>query len=201
MYSYLREAILSGSLAPGERLVETSLAERASISRTPVREALQRLEVDGLVRTAGRGVEVTDLSVDELRDLCVAREGMEALAARLAATSRSEVDVTTLKHLMDEMRTAVASGALDKVVATNHSFHDAIWRASRNSYLFRALSELRNMIERMQPTTLDVRERQDQALDEHERLLDAIAIQDADNASAIAADHSRAAMALRLTRG
>ena len=106
IYDWLRGAILSGELRPDERLVEETIARRARVSRTPVREALQRLEMDGLVRITGRGVMVTAYSDDELYDLCVAREGMEGLVARLAANSRTDFDLLTFEHIMEETREA-----------------------------------------------------------------------------------------------
>src|ERR1051326_8637601 len=88
LYDHLRAAIVQGTLEPNTRLVELALAREAGISRTPVREALHRLEVDGLVRTSSRGMVVVDFSEDELVELCVAREGIESMVARLAAAAR-----------------------------------------------------------------------------------------------------------------
>ncbi|HYZ00761.1 MAG TPA: GntR family transcriptional regulator [Candidatus Binatia bacterium] len=199
VYGQLRAAILGGELRPGERLVEETVATQHRVSRTPVREALHRLEVDGLVRTANRGVAVVDLDGDELADLCVAREGMEGLAARLAATSRTELDLAALGHVVDETRGATASGDVARLVELNHAFHEGVWRAARNRYLAGELRLLRSLIEGRQDTTLRSPARQVESLAEHAELLQLLRCGDEAAAEALTRRHFQAAMALRLT--
>jgi DNA-binding GntR family transcriptional regulator len=199
LYAYLREAILSGELAPNERLVEATLAQTAHVSRTPVREALKRLEMDGLVKTtSSRGVVVTAFSYDELHDLCVAREGMEGLAARLAASSRSEFDLVNLDHTMEQTAAAVERADVPRLVDLNHAFHEAVWRASRNRYLAQELRLLRGLIERMQQTTLTTPDRQRQMLQEHGETVEALRRGDSEAAEKITRHHFQRAMAIRL---
>jgi DNA-binding GntR family transcriptional regulator len=199
LYVYLRQAILSGELAPNQRLVETELARTANVSRTPVREALKRLEIDGLVRTtSSRGVVVAGFSYDELHDLCVARAGMEGLAARLAARSCTEFDIVNLDHVMEETVVAVAQKDVSRLVELNHAFHEAMWRASRNRYLAQELRLLRSLIERLQQTTLTTPERQQQMLEEHSAVVDALRRGDAEAAEHITQQHFFRAMAIRL---
>jgi DNA-binding GntR family transcriptional regulator len=198
VYGRLRTAILRGELRPGERLVEEAVASQHHVSRTPVREALHRLQVDGLVRTGGRGVAVVDLDEDELADLCVAREGMEGLAARLAAGSRTELDLTALGHLVEETREATAAGDVGRLVELNHAFHETVWRAARNRYLAGELRLLRSLIERLQETTLGSRSRQVDSLAEHTELLELLRRGDGTAAESLTRRHFQAAMALRL---
>jgi DNA-binding GntR family transcriptional regulator len=199
VYGELRAAILRGELRPGERLVEEAVASRHRVSRTPVREALHRLEVDGLVRTASRGVAVVDLDEDELADLCVAREGMEGLAARLAAGSRTELDLASLEHLVEETRCATAVEDVTRLVELNHAYHETVWRAARNRYLAGELRLLRTLIERRQDTTLRSRSRRAEALAEHVQLLEHLRRGDGAAAESLTRRHFQAAMALRLT--
>jgi DNA-binding GntR family transcriptional regulator len=199
LYNLLREAILSGELGPGERLVEDAIAREAKVSRTPVREALHRLESDGLVQPSSQGMVVTAHSEDELYDLCVARLGIEGLVARLAAGARTELDVANFEHIIEETRVATDLADVPRLVELNHAFHEAVWRAGRNRYLASELRLLRGLIERLQPTTLSVRSRQLQAYREHVDLADAVGHGDAASAESIARGHFETAMAIRLS--
>jgi DNA-binding GntR family transcriptional regulator len=203
LYNWLRAAILSGELRPHERLVETSIAELASVSRTPVREALHRLEVDGLVGEGeGGGLEVWGFSLDELADLCAVRETLEGMATELAAVSRSELEIATLRSIVQAEEDALGidegSGVVERRVELNHSFHETLWRASRNRYLADELKHLRSLIERLQDTTLRHRDRLRQAVSEHTEIVDALEARDASTAGALARKHFRNAMATRL---
>lgn len=198
LYEALRDAILRGELEPGERLVEEAIASAASVSRTPVREALRKLEVDGLARDSGHGMVVAELSYDDLAELCVVREYLEGLACRLAAISRSEFELASLHQIMRDARMATERGDVKQLVALNNAFHETIWQAGRNRYLAQQLRTLRGLIERLQTTTFRVPERRREALVEHEAIVKAIERNDADAAERLAREHFRKAMALRL---
>jgi DNA-binding GntR family transcriptional regulator len=203
LYDYLRAAILAGNLEQHERLVESALAERAAVSRTPVREALHRLEVDGLVQPSpGGGVEVFSLTSEELADLCAVREVLEGMASGLAASSRTEIDLAALQSVVESEAQADEAGSSDVEtrVLLNHSFHDTLWRISRNRYLAAKLQEIRARIEGRSDSTLHSLERQAQALGEHRQLLDAIASKDSETAERLARVHVRNAMAARMIR-
>jgi DNA-binding GntR family transcriptional regulator len=200
LYDYLRDAIVSGELKPRERLVESHVAQLAAVSRTPVREALHRLEVDGLVQESDRGVEVCGFTMDEMADLCAVRETLEGMAASLAAVSRSDVDLVMLRKIL--AADAASDGdrdATDAQIRLNHSFHETIWHASRNRYLAAELRSLRHLIERLQDTTLRSPERRLEALAEHRELLDAIERRDGVEAERLARLHFHHATIARLT--
>src|SRR5439155_25490149 len=198
LYAYLRRAIHEGDLRPNERLVEAEIAELAGVSRTPVREALHKLQVDGLVTVTGRGFVVGTISTDELVELCAVRETLEGMAAGLAARSRTEMDLIALGHIAEEFRSAAARGDLPDLVKFNHAFHEAIWQAARNRYLAGQLHALRGQIERLQPTTLAVPERQPIATAEHQAIVAAIEEQQVEQAERTTRNHFQGAMALRL---
>jgi DNA-binding GntR family transcriptional regulator len=201
LYNWLRAAILTGDLKPHERLVETTIAELASVSRTPVREALHRLEVDGLIGEGENGgLEVIGFSLDELADLCAVRETLEGMAAELAAVSRSEMELATLRSIVGSEEEALGAGnaQLDQLIDMNHSFHETLWRASRNRYLADELRHLRSLIERLQETTLRSADRLEQAITEHKAILDALSERDAATAGELTRRHFRNAMAKRL---
>lgn len=202
LYDWLREAIISGELKPSERLVETMIADLASVSRTPVREALHRLEVDGLVNDGGGGLEVNGVSLDELADLCAVRETLEGMASELAATAGSALEVETLRRITQEeeqmLHTDATTGVLARRIELNHLFHETLWRASRNRYLAGELANLRGLIERLQDSTLRREDRNAEAVAEHAQILRAVEARDAEEAGQLARAHFRHAMALRL---
>jgi DNA-binding GntR family transcriptional regulator len=200
LYAYLREAILDGRLPPDERVVEQRIAEVASVSRTPVREALHRLEIDGLVVSDGRGLVVVAHSVDELAELCTVREELEGLAARLGAVSRSELDLSALEQILGEMVPATEEHDVARLIQLNHLFHETIWQTARNRYLARQLETLRGLIERRDQSTLTDNARQVQALQEHEAIYQAFVDSDANAAAEATRGHSRRGMAFRLMR-
>lgn len=200
LYDWLRTAIVSGELKPHDRLVETTIADLASVSRTPVREALQRLEVDGLVREGdGGGLEVCGFSLDELADLCAVRETLEGMATGLAAVSRSNLELATLRGIILQEEALVDDeNAVHARVELNHSFHETLWRASRNRYLADELARLRSLIERLQDTTLRQSDRIEEAIREHVAIVEALDRRDASEAEDLARQHFRNAMSRRL---
>ncbi len=200
LYEYLRQEIVTGRLSPRDRLVEQDVAKAAKISRTPVREALRRLEADGLVReSAGRGLEVRGVSPEEIADLCAVRETLEGMASELAAKSASPLELDTLRDILDREIVAADDEAQVEVhVQLNHAFHEALWRASHNRYLAQDLRGLRDRISHMQDTTLRDPDRLDEALTEHRELVQAIADQDGAKAGELARRHFRRAMSARL---
>lgn len=198
VYDRLLAAIVSEELRPGERLVERRLAQALGVSRTPVREALHRLEVAGLVQTMNGETIVAQPSREDLHDLCVAREGLEGLVARLAASARTDFDLTRLDHNLAAYEDASAAGDVRKLVELNHAFHEAISLAAGNRYLAAQVRLLRMLIERLQQTTLAEPGRQQETLREHAELIDALRRQDGATAEAVTRRHFQTAMALRL---
>jgi DNA-binding GntR family transcriptional regulator len=137
-YSVIRSGIVSGELARGDRLREAELAERIGVSRTPVREALRRLDAEGLVDfTPNRGASVTAWNERELDDLYELRALLESYAARLAAARISADALARLTDLAEEMRSLADAGSqtADKLTELNGEFHLTITRASGNAYI------------------------------------------------------------------
>lgn len=134
LFDFLQEAIVTGDLRPGERPVEDTVAQATSVSRMPVREALRRLKAAGLVASSGRSFVVASLSSAELRELWVVMEHLQALATRMAARNRSDLDLVGLEHIVAEGRGATTAGDVRAIVDLNRQFHNAIHSASANSY-------------------------------------------------------------------
>lgn len=189
LYEFLKDAIVSGELGPRERLVEDAIARATSVSRTPVREALRNLKASGLIELRDRGYVVTELSGVELRDIWSVMETLQELAAGLAASHRSTVDLVRLQDIVRRARIATDDGDVPAIVALNREFHDAVHNASGNRFLADLINSLTLRIERNQDFT-EAR-RREQAQDEHVAVLNALERQDSEGAQQAIADHLR----------
>jgi DNA-binding GntR family transcriptional regulator len=177
--------------------VETALAQWCQVSRTPIREALTRLEQDGLLERTYRGLVVRERSPEEILDIYETRILLEAAAARSAAARRSRLDVIRLQQ------TAAAFAALDPtdeaaVTNGNRDFHRAVWQASHNGPLIDVLDRLNSHLMRYPSTTLSQPGRWKEANAEHAELIDAIDKQDLELAHELATRHFTRARDLRL---
>lgn len=170
-YEALKQAILRSELAPGQPLVESALASWLEVSRTPVREALNRLEQDGLVQRTDRGLMVRERSPEEILDIYETRIALEALVGQVAAERRTQYDVRTLRRLLDQGEDAEDP---DSRMENNRDFHQAMWRASHNESLIDLLARLNLHLARYPATTLSYPGRWAQARGEHAALVDAI---------------------------
>jgi DNA-binding GntR family transcriptional regulator len=197
IYTAIRGRILDGTLRPGERLREIPLAEEFGVSRTPVREALMRLENDGLARRDGRSLVVHAVSAEELIQVYDLRINLESEAAAQAADRRSTVDLASLEALWERDRALVEPIDAQRT-ATNLEFHRAIWACSHNSVLQDLLSRLNAHLVHAPKSTLSVGNRWETALAEHHAIIDAIRVRDAAEARRVAAEHMRTARNLRL---
>lgn len=195
-YDLILEAIETGQYRPGDRLVESELAERFGVSRTPVREALQRLETQSMLARDGRSLIVSSLDHTQLSELYTVRAELESLAARLAARSASPEEIRVLYAMIDEDRTR-----LDDPLAlsrSNRRFHDQLHLASHNRYLVQQLALVHRSMALMATTSLAAEGRSRASLDEHQAIVDAIAAGDADKAGQALRHHISKAFETRL---
>lgn len=198
VYSALTKQIVSGDYAVGTQLTEAVLARRFGVSRTPIREALRRLEQDGLVERSPRGgIRVKVWSVDEVFDLYEVRIVLEAQSASVAAERRTQVDLMRLRQANDAMREA-SSGDGQQLRTLNLAFHERLWQASHNKALIDVLTRLQRQIMRHPASTLTHPGRWADVLSEHDELVEAIGAGDAMRAGAIAGGHIKTARDLRL---
>ena len=196
-YSRLLEEIRQGKLKPGARLTETELAVRLSISRTPVREAIRRLEADGLVTHQPRiGAMIRTLDYAEVMELYEMRNVLERTAARMAARSASDVEIAELAALNEEMAAAARDGA--RLAALNQRFHLTLIDAARNRYLVKAVQSVHKTMLILGPTTLEESRRAAEAVREHGEILAAISARDGATAEAAMRQHMDAAHRVRL---
>jgi DNA-binding GntR family transcriptional regulator len=196
-YETIKQAILRGELAPGQPLIETALAEWCEVSRTPIREALTKLEHDGLVDRTDRGVVVRMRSPDEILDVYETRLVLEATAARVAADRRTTRDVHLLRQALQRGDVASDSEPL-ALVEANRQFHTLVWRASHNECLQDLLERLSLHLVRYPATTLAYPGRWAVACEEHTALVDAIEARDGAAAHDLALQHFTEARDIRL---
>lgn len=199
-YARLKQAILSGEIPEGENLVESALAERFEVSRTPVREALTRLEHDGLVERRDRGLEVRSRSPEEILDIYETRIVLEVKAAAVACERRTDFDLLRLQRLIERGEALRDAEDVDPDTLAEHNreFHGAIWSASRNESLIDLLERLNLHLMRYPRTTLAANGRWADAINEHRELIDAITARDSERAAETAARHFVAARDIRL---
>jgi DNA-binding GntR family transcriptional regulator len=196
-YEAIKIAIIDGDLLPGQQLVEAVLASQLSISRTPVREALHRLEQDGLAVRGPNGLTVRERTPGEILDVYDARCVLEALASEVAAERRTEHDLWNLDRLLDlgEKIDAVSSKAR---ADSNREFHLAIWGASHNETLLDLLQRLDLHLLRYPETTLMYPGRWEESIKQHRELVSAIRARNGKRANALAAKHFRDARDIRM---
>jgi DNA-binding GntR family transcriptional regulator len=190
------EAIDRGVYRPGDRLVESDLAERFGMSRTPVREALQRLETQSLLTRDGRSLIVASLDHDQIAELYAVRTELEALAARLAAQHAAREEIAVLRAMVEEDRQLL--GDASALSRANRRFHGQIHRASHNRYLVQQLGMVHRTMALMATTSLAADGRGQTALDEHAAIVDAIADRDGHRAAEALRQHLSVAFEVRL---
>ncbi|MBS0124530.1 GntR family transcriptional regulator [Thetidibacter halocola] len=195
-YGMILDAIDSGIYRPGDRLVESELAERFGVSRTPIREALQRLETQSLLTRDGRSLIVASLDHNQMAELYAVRTELEGLAARLAARHATEEEVQVLRDMVSDDRALLKD---PKALArANRRFHKMIHLASHNRFLVQQLDLVHRSMALMATTSLAAQGRGEIALAEHQAIVDAIARRDEDAAYKALRDHISVAFVTRL---
>lgn len=198
VYNRMKDDILVGVLGPGTPLVETALATRYAVSRTPVREALRRLEHDGLLERGPRSLQVRQSTPQEIFDLNDVRTVLETSAARKAAERHTELDLVLLYDLLERMEREDLD--VPERVRLNRQFHASVWHAGHNSTLCQTLERLYLTEVPALHTTLASTLRWRQAVAEHRAVVDAIATGDAETAARVLEEHLRIGRDLRLSQ-
>lgn len=189
VFETLREAIIQGRLRPGERLMEVQLAEEMGVSRTPVREAIRKLELEGFVVMVPRkGAYVAGISIKDIADVFEVRAALEALAAGLAAERITEEELEELERLLVQAQEASARD-LQTLVEVDTRFHELIYRASRNQKLIQIITNLADQIQRFRLTSLSRPGRYKDTLEEHKKIVEAISERNVELAQALAREH------------
>ncbi|QOR34507.1 GntR family transcriptional regulator [Clostridium sp. 'deep sea'] len=190
VFEVIRESILNGRFAPGERLMETQLAEELGVSRTPVREAIRKLELEGLVvMVPRRGAYVASMSVRDISETFEIRAALEGLAAKLAVEKITTDELEAMELTVLRMSKCIDSGDLTELIDIDEEFHDILVRASRNERLTQMISLLREQIKRFRRASLSTLGRQSLILGEHRQILEAIAERDDNRSQRLVEEH------------
>lgn len=196
IYDKIREEIRHGILAPGERVTEQELAIRFSVSRTPIRDAIVRLEGDGLLSNEPRrGLIVTQLSHQQVVELYNMREILEGAAARHAAQAASDMELATIADINQLEKENLLN--YDLLRDLNRNFHQLIMLAAHNRYLLRSVEQLSGTMSVL-PSLLDQQERASLAVAEHQVVVEALLNRDRDAAENAAREHVRASQKHRM---
>ena len=175
VFNTLRQAILRGELEPGERLMEIQLAERLGVSRTPIREAIRKLELEGLVLMIPRkGAEVAKISEKSLRDVLEVRRSMEELAIELACQRMTEEEIDELEDAQRAFRKAVDSKDVMLMAETDEKYHEIIYQGTKNSRLVQILNNLREQMYRYRLEYIKDADKRQILLIEHDNILKAV---------------------------
>jgi len=186
IYRFLKQDILNGRLRPGEKLVASKVAEAYGVSIIPVREALNRLRAEGLVTVIPHtGAYVTEIDLEDLKDLYPIRGVLEGFATRLACPRLGEEEFRRLEDLIGEMDRVIEQGRFPEMGHLNYEFHMTIYRASGNKHLVRLIDELWQRTARVRGVFALVPERAAQANREHREIFRALKARDAERAEGL----------------
>ena len=172
VFNTLRQAILRGELKPGERLMEIQLANKLGVSRTPIREAIRKLELEGLVLMIPRkGAEVAEITEKSLKDVLEIRRALEDLAVRLACEKITKEELKELEKAGDEFKKVLKSQDITEVAEADVRFHDVIYMATDNPKLIQLLNNFREQMYRFRVEYLKKAEVRPQLLSEHDEII------------------------------
>ncbi len=191
VFNTLRDAILTGKLVPGERLMENQLAEKLGVSRTPVREALRMLELENLVELVPRkGAQVLDMSEKDIINILEVRSALEGLATSVACKKMSKEDLQQLKNMEVDFEKAVAENDVERFVDIDEDFHDLIFAATENDKLVNIFRNLRIQLYRYRMAQAKNNETSMSTIVAHHRsIIRAIENHDGEEGASIAQGH------------
>ena len=190
VFNTLRQAILRGELKPGERLMEIQLANKLGVSRTPIREAIRKLELEGLVLMIPRkGAEVAEITEKSLKDVLEIRRALEDLAVRLACEKITKEELKELKKAGDEFKKVLKSQDITEVAEADVRFHDVIYMATDNPKLIQLLNNFREQMYRFRVEYLKKAEVRPQLLAEHDEIIKYIPEGNKEEASRVVTRH------------
>jgi DNA-binding GntR family transcriptional regulator len=195
-YEMILDAIDTGTYKPGDRLVENELAERFGVSRTPIREALQRLETQSLLTRDGRSLIVASLDHSQLAELYAVRAELEGLAASLAAQHAAPEEIRVLREMVEDDRQLLNNPAA--LARANRRFHKQLHLASHNRYLVQQLDLVHRSMALLATTSLAAEGRSEDAIAEHDAIVTAIEARDQDAARLALRKHISRAFETRI---
>ena len=190
VFHTLRRGIMQGDLKPGERLMEIKLANRLGVSRTPIREAIRMLELEGLVVMIPRkGAQVAEITEKDLKDVLEVRMGLEELAVKFACQRITEEQLDNLYHASRKFEEAVKREDLTELAQADVDFHDLIYKATGNERLVQLLNNIREQMDRYRVEYLKEEEIRGSLVQEHDTLLEKLSQRDLEGAKQVTQSH------------
>ena len=190
VFNTLRQAILTGELKPGERLMEIHLANKLGVSRTPIREAIRKLELEGLVTMIPRrGAEVAQITEKSMNDVLEVRRAMDALCVELACDRITPEELQDLKKACDTFEAAVKTDDIKQIAQADVALHDIIVQATGNQRLIQLVNNLSEQMYRYRVEYLKREDAHETLLAEHERIIETIEKRDKEEAMKAVSRH------------
>lgn len=190
VFNTLRQAILTGELKPGERLMEIHLADKLGVSRTPIREAIRKLELEGLVTMIPRrGAEVAQITEKSMNDVLEVRRALDALCVELACERITEEELVTLKAACDEFEAAIRTGDVKKIAQADVALHDIIVQATGNRRLIQLVNNLAEQMYRYRFEYIKDISQHEMLVEEHRIIYESILNKDKETAAQAARTH------------
>jgi len=190
VFMTLRQAILKGDMEPGERLMEITLANKLGVSRTPIREAIRKLELEGLVNMVPRkGAVVASISEKDMRDVLEVRVTLEELAVKLAVQNMEEADINQLKRAAKNFESAVISREIVEIVEADVVFHDVIYNRTNNNRLIQIINNLREQMYRYRLEYIKDARTHSILISEHQDIINALEKKNVEEAKTAVRQH------------
>lgn len=190
VFNTLREAILTGELQPGERLMEIALANRLGVSRTPVREAIRKLELEGLViMMPRRGAQVAQITEKDLNETLEVRLGLEEMAVRFACERMTDNQMEEIRQAAEDFESMIDKGDLTALAQADERFHTLIYQATANDCLCNITNNLREQVYRYRIEYLKNRTVRQHLANEHKNICQALEARDVEQARAALCAH------------
>ncbi len=192
IFEQLEHDILSGKYARGETLSELRLSNELGVSRTPVREAIRRLEQENILEESGRGMIVVGITHEDMMDMYEIRMEVESLAARRAAERITDAELKEMRNILDLQQFYAGKGGVDssnQIRNLDSQFHDLLYRCSGSKVYYNVLHSLHKKITKFRMASVSRQSRAKKSIEEHEAIYEALAAHDGDRAYAAAVQH------------
>ncbi len=190
VFQQLEDEILNGKYKPGDSLIESKLSEEFGISRTPIREALMQLELEGLVQSIpNKGVVVKGVSAKDVEDIYTIRKMIEGLAARWATEKANEEELKEMKEILELEEFYTLRNDIERLIELDSRFHELIFKASKSKPLMQTLKTFHQYVKRARNISMSTPGRAQKSLEEHRAILQAIVDRDPERAERLTTEH------------
>ena len=195
VFNYLREAILSGKYQENEELKEAAIGKEVGVSRTPVREALRQLELEGLVQIIpNKGAVVTGISLKDVKDIYEMRALLEGLCVRKAIANITDPMISELEEIVELTEFYISKGKLEPILELDNQYHETLYKAAGSKIIRHTLTDFHHYLQRMRKTTLNDIDRAKKSNEEHIAILNAIKEHNADEGEKLANAHIKSSI-------